>query len=153
MKKIVSFTTSIILALTLALALPITGINIDKSNVAFAQTMTKTGYFSGMTGTMNSLNGQKSRIFFVSSPTLPSNAQTSTVELNVTVSSSSSPFYIYVIDPSGFRDFAKVSRSGKLILNNFSGHTPDGKWQIYIESDGFVSTGSARMKVNYTYQQ
>lgn len=153
MKKIVSFTTSIILALTLVIALPITGINIDKSNVAFAQTMTKTGYFSGITGTMNSLNGQTSRIFFVSSPTLPSNAQTSTVELNVTVSSKSSPFYIYVVDPNGYRDFAKVARSGKVILNNFSGHTPDGKWQIYIESDGFVSTGSARMKVNYTYQQ
>lgn len=39
MKKIVSFTTSIILALTLVIALPITGLNIDKSNVISPQNM------------------------------------------------------------------------------------------------------------------
>ena len=55
-------------------------------------------YFTGGTGTMNSMAGSKSRVFTVSSGGLSDNARVTSVELSVTVSRGSIPFYIVITD-------------------------------------------------------
>lgn len=53
-------------------------------------------YFTGGTGTMNSMAGSQSKIFNASSESISTNVRVTNVELNVTVSRGSIPFYIVV---------------------------------------------------------
>lgn len=114
-----------------------------------------TNYFSGITGTMNTMAGTQSKIFNVSSGSVSTNAKVTTVELNVTVSRGSIPFYIVVKCPSGKYVEKYVSASGKITLTDFKDVSPKGTWQIYIYNMGSaftdVSTATARMTVNYQY--
>ena len=60
-------------------------------------------YFTGGTGTMNSIAGSQSKIFNSSSGSISANARVTNVELNVTVSRGSIPFYIVVESPNGYQ--------------------------------------------------
>lgn len=59
-------------------------------------------YFTGSTGTMNSLFGNPSASRNISSGSIPGNASVSSVKVNVNVSSGSDSFYLYVKHPSGY---------------------------------------------------
>ncbi|RDU25180.1 hypothetical protein [Anaerosacchariphilus polymeriproducens] len=110
-----------------------------------------TNYFTGNTVKMNSYNGVRSTISNISSGTVTGiDPKVTSVTLNVTVSSGSSPFYLYVEDPHGNVDFTTVSKSSSVFLNSFNGVHPYGKWKVYIVTNGIVSTATARMKVNYS---
>ncbi|MFJ7732812.1 hypothetical protein ACIQXF_13050 [Lysinibacillus sp. NPDC097231] len=121
---------------------------IDSSLVPYAS-----NYFSGSTGTMNSLNGQESTAFNISSGSVPSNAKVSSVTLNVTVSSGSAPFYLQVKHPNGdiAQEYITGSGSKSVTLPQFNDTDPTGTWKVSIISTGVVSTATARMTVNYTY--
>lgn len=112
-------------------------------------------YFTGGTGTMNSMAGTQSRIFTASSGGISDNARVTSVELNVTVSRGSIPFYIVVVDPNGAWAEQYVSVSGRLVFDDFNGRYPEGTWQIYIYNEGSaftdVSTASAGITVYYGY--
>lgn len=112
-------------------------------------------YFSGGTGTMNSMAGSKSRAFTVSSGGLSDNARVTSVELSVTVSRGSIPFYIVITDPIGHEYEQYVSATSRFTITAFNDFYPGGTWQIYIYNEGVdftdVSTATASMRVNYGY--
>lgn len=114
-----------------------------------------TNYFSGGTGTMNTMAGSQSKIFNVSSGSVPKEAVVTDVTLNVTVSRGSIPFYIVVKDPAGHSAEKYIRSSGRITFTEFNGKDPKGTWQIYIYNTGAgfqdVSTATARMTVNYQY--
>ncbi len=113
-----------------------------------------TGYSSGSTKRMNSFNGKESAQSTITVSSYDKNAQTSTIELNITVSYGSSPFYIIVVDPNGNEYERLVSSSAKLTISDFSGYLANGKWKVSIrtkETKNVVSTATARLKVNYIY--
>ena len=112
-------------------------------------------YFSGGTGTMNSMAGSKSRVFTVTSGGLSDNARVTSVELSVTVSRGSIPFYIVITDPMGHEYEQYVSATSRFTITAFNEFYPGGTWQIYIYNEGVdftdVSTATASMRVNYGY--
>lgn len=114
-----------------------------------------TNYFTGSTGTMNTMAGTQSRIFNVSSGSISTNAKVTNVGLNVTVSRGSIPFYLVVKSPSGSYAEKYISASGSITFTEFKDESPKGTWQIYIYNTGSeftdVSTATARMTVNYQY--
>jgi hypothetical protein len=115
------------------------------------QVSAATNYFSGSTGTMNSLNGNQSAAWPISSGSVSgTNPVVTSVKLNITVSSGSSAFYIYVVSPQGTTASVLVGNKTPT-LNNFNGENPSGTWQVYIITTGTVSTATARMTVNYSY--
>lgn len=156
MKKLLSmFTTCIMLCVMLATpvsAAENTSIlekNIITANEEFSTYATN--YFTGSTGKMNSLNAGQSRIFNASSGSIYGTSSVTKVTLNVTVSSGSSPFYIYVVNPDGYTASKLISRSGSVSFTEFNGTDAHGKWSIYIRSTGTVSTASANLRVEYSY--
>jgi len=107
-------------------------------------------YFTGSTGTMNSLFGNPSASRNISSGSVPSNASVSSVKVNVNVSPGSDSFYLYVKHPSGY-SATRLVGSTSLSFTEFNGLDPYGTWQVYIVTTGTVSTATARMTVDYTY--
>ena len=77
------------------------------------------------------------------------------MELNVTVSRGSIPFYIVVESPNGYQAERYISTSGKVEFDEFNDFYPKGTWKIYIYNRGSaftdVSTATARITVNYGY--
>lgn len=110
-----------------------------------------TGYFSGNSGIMNSLNGNPSSKWPISSGSINSNAKVTSVTVNVTKNSGSDSFDLYVEAPNGYTASKSVSSSGTLTFNDFNNINPTGKWYIYIKTKGVVSTATARLTVNYSY--
>ena len=112
-------------------------------------------YFTGGTGTMNSMSGSKSKVFNASSGGLSDNARVTSVELNVTVSRGSIPFYIVLTDPVGHEYEQYVSATSRFTITAFNGYYPGGTWKIYIYNNGVdftdVSTATASIRVNYGY--
>jgi len=122
-------------------------------SVLSVQVFAANDYFSGMTGKMNAVaiaNGGVSSAWNISSGSVPTNASVTSVTLNVTVSSGSSPFYIYVKSPTGTIT-SKYVGSTSITFTEFNNQNPKGTWQVWIETTGTVSTASATMKVNYSY--
>jgi hypothetical protein len=111
-----------------------------------------TNYFTGQTGVMNALNGGTSAAWNISSGSVTGDTpQVTSVTLYVTKSTGSSPFYIYVRNPSGTTTAGSYVGSTSLTLTNFNGQNPQGTWQVWIETTGTVSTATASMRVNYSY--
>ncbi len=83
------------------------------------------------------------------------NARVTNVELNVTVSRGSIPFYIVVESPNGYQAERYISTSGKVEFDEFNDFYPKGTWKVYIYNRGSaftdVSTATARITVNYGY--
>ena len=72
---------------------------------------------------MNSIAGSQSKIFNSSSGSISANARVTNVELNVTVSRGSIPFYIVVESPNGYqaeRYIAPVVRLNLMSLTIFT---------------------------------
>ena len=97
-------------------------------------------YFTGGTGTMNSIAGSQSKIFNSSSGSISANARVTNVELNVTVSRGSIPFYIVVESPNGYQAERYISTSGKVEFDEFNDFYPKGTWKIYIYNRGSAFT-------------
>lgn len=99
--------------------------------------------------------GSQSKIFNASSGSISANARVTNVELNVTVSRGSIPFYIVVESPNGYQAERYISTSGKVEFDEFNDFYPKGTWKIYIYNRGSaftdVSTATARITVNYGY--
>ena len=116
-----------------------------------------TNWFSAGTGTLNTISGRESEHDPISSGSVPTNAQVTDVEVSVTVSRGSIPFYLVVEAPNGVSAERYISESGRVSFDEFAeyGIDPEGTWYIYIynEGSGFtdVSTASARMTVTYSY--
>ncbi len=121
-------------------------VTVDNEAVAYT-----TGYFTGQTGRMNSWEGTESAPFTISSGSIPRNAVVTKVTLNVTVSSGSSGFYIFVECPDGTYAERYVSRSGEIVITDLNGCLAYGQWKISIMSVGQVATATARMRVDYSY--
>ncbi len=122
--------------------------------VMVVPTYATTSYSSGSTKVMNSLNGLESAQSPITVSTYDTNAKASTVELNITVSKGSNPFYIIVKSPDGYVREKLVTASTKLTLTDFSGYGANGKWYVSIRTQGSsntVATATATVKVNYTY--
>lgn len=112
-----------------------------------------TNYFSGSTGKMNSLNGLESAAWNVSSGSIntDSKVNSSGVAVNVTVSTGSSPFLLYVEAPNGIWYSRRIGSSGSVTFTEFNGQNAKGTWKVSIQTTGTVSTATANLKVNYTY--
>ena len=112
-------------------------------------------YFTGGTGIMNSMAGSQSKTFNASSGSISENACVTAVELNVTVSRGSIPFYIVVVDPNGHQAERYISASSRVKFDEFNDYYAKGTWKIYIYNRGSaftdVSTATARITVNYGY--
>lgn len=100
----------------------------------------------------------KEPIIFIknaSSGSISANARVTNVELNVTVSRGSIPFYIVVESPNGYQAERYISTSGKVEFDEFNDFYPKGTWKIYIYNRGSaftdVSTATARITANYGY--
>ena len=91
----------------------------------------------------------------ISSGSVPDRAGVTDVEVRVTVSRGSIPFYLTVVSPEGKYASRYVSGSTTLSFDEFDTLDPEGTWYIYICNDGElftdVSTASARMTVTYSY--
>ena len=136
--------------LVVMFAVPVQASEVDYGTANHAYSISS-NYFSGSTGTMNSFQGNQSRIFNISSGSVSDNAEVSDIELRVTVSSGSSPFYIVVKEPNGDFEQYKVTSSTTLDITDFENYKAKGTWQVYITGSSLVSTATARMIVNYTY--
>lgn len=78
------------------------------------------------------------------------------MNLNVTVSQNSVPFYIVVKAPSGESAKEYISSSTTVTFTDeFEELNPKGTWNVYIYNTGTTfydaSTATARMTVNYQY--
>lgn len=155
MKKLLSLITSF--ALCAMLVMPVSAAEVkaaenvvveeaavDNEAVAYAA-----GYFTGQTGKMNSWEGTESAAYTISSGSISRDAEVTKVTLNVTVSSGSSGFYIFVECPDGTYAERYVSRSGEITITDLNGCLAYGKWKISIMSVGQVATATARMRVDY----
>ena len=110
---------------------------------------TITGSFSGSTGTMNSLNGNPSAAWNISSGSTHADARVTGVTVNTTVSNGSARFTLHVQHPNGRIATRSVGSSGSVNLNDFNGIDAGGTWRVWISTDGVVSTATARMTVNH----
>ena len=117
------------------------------------ETVTASNYFTGQTGIMNSLYGAESTRFPISSPSMSTgNPSVTKVTLTVTKKASSANFYIFVKSPSGNIQSKLVTSSGTYYFNTeFDNENPEGTWYIWIQSVSGIATGSARIRVDYTY--
>lgn len=162
MKKLTSLFLSTLLLTGAFFVLPAINTNTSFNSASYSYAITKTNYFSGQTGTMNSLynpysGAVESKKYNISSPTLPKDSKVSTVVANVTFSSKGSPFYLYVKSPSN-KTFSKlIKKSGEITFTEFKDENPNGTWKVSIitaDTNPYKpSTGSARLKINYTYEQ
>ncbi len=119
--------------------------------VMVVPTYATTSYSSGSTKVMNSLNGLESAQSPIKVSPYDIKAKTSTVDVNVTVSSGSNSFYVIVQAPNGVKKEKLITSSTKITLSDFSGYDANGKWYVSIRTTGTVSTASATLKVNYSY--
>lgn len=125
-------------------------VQVQESVVARAS-----NYFTGGTGTLNTMAGNPSKLDPVSSGSVPDNSSVTNVEVHVSVSRGSMPFYLVVVSPDGYQAERYVSATTTLNFDEFNGKDPYGKWFIYIYNMGSafvdVSTATARMTVQYNY--
>lgn len=157
MKKLLS--SMLCLAICVMFVMPVSANEtpiIDTEMLAVSERSTvttrATNYFTGSTVKMNSLYGSQSAISNISSGSvLGTKPQVTSVSLNVTVSSGSDSFKLYVEDPYGYYDYVTVGKSGSVSFSSFNGINPTGKWKVYIVTNSTVSTATARMKVDYSY--
>ena len=161
MKKIIKVLTSALLLSLAMVFLPALNVHLNNGS-GYSYAVTRYGYFSGSTGTMNSLYNsysgpQQSRVYSITSPTLPLDSKTTTVIANVTFSSSGAPFNLYVKSPDGRLASRLISSSTQVTFDEFANERADGKWQVYIVTTStnpmLPSTGSARLTFNYKYEQ
>ncbi len=93
-----------------------------------------TGYSSGSTKMMNSLFGTESEKSTITVSAYKEDAVTNKVELNITVSSGSDPFYVIIESPTGEKTATYIRYSTNLVLYDFNGYDAVGKWKgIYKE--------------------
>ena len=155
MKQRISSLLLACLMLCTMLGTPASAMEVTSSPDAAVPAYIYNNYFSGGTGTMNSMSGSKSKVFTVSSGGLSDNARVTSVELSVTVSRGSIPFYIVITDPVGHEYEQYVSASSRFTITAFNDLYPGGTWRIYIYNEGVdfteVSTATANMRVNYGY--
>lgn len=162
MKKFTSLFLSTLLFTGVFFALPVANINTSFNSSSYSYAITKTNYFSGQTGTMNSLynpysGAVESKKYNIPSPTLPKDSKVSTVVANVTFSSKGSPFKLYVESPNGSIYSKLIQKSGEVNFTEFKDEKPNGTWKVSIitaDTNPYKpSIGSARLKINYTYEQ
>lgn len=112
-------------------------------------------YFSGGTGTLNTMAGKPSKRDPISSGSISFDNAVTDVEVHVTVSRGSMPFYLVVVSPDGREASKYISGSTTVHFDEFNGKKAQGRWFIYIYNTGSqftdVSTATARMKVSYDY--
>lgn len=146
---------SLVVALMLIFTLPTYIFAEEEAALTSDDTFTTyaSNYFSGNTGTMNSLSGKESKIFNISSGSTPTLSKVSSITLNVNVSNRSLPFYLNVKNPDGIvvQHYITGTGSKSVTLTEFNDTNPQGTWKVSITSTGLVSTATASMKVNYTY--
>ena len=125
-------------------------VQVQESVVARA-----TNYFTGGTGTLNTMAGKPSKLDPVSSGSVPDKSSVTDVEVHVSVSRGSIPFYLVVTAPDGTWAERYVGATTTLKFDEFKDCSPSGKWfiQIYNTGSAFtdVSTATARMTVWYNY--
>lgn len=110
------------------------------------------GSFSGITGTMNSLFGQPSGRWSITSGTTPPREVVVTVTITITISSGSDPCYVWVQSPVGTSTpSSRTYGPGTYTITytNFNGQNPQGTWFVWIQTTGTVSTATGRLVVNY----
>lgn len=108
------------------------------------------GSFSGITGTMNSLFGQPSGRWSITSPTIPSGERVTSVTLTLTVSSGSAPCYAFVQSPQGtIGQSSSTYGPGTYTITFpvFNTQNPQGTWYVWIQTTGTVSTATGRLVV------
>lgn len=149
-KRICSLVVAIVMMLTMSVSVFAEETTLVPDE---AVSMLSTNYFTGSTGTMNSLYQNESTIFNISSGTIPSLSKVSSVTLNVNVSSGSGSFYLNVKHPNDdvVQHYITGTGSKSVTLNQFNNTDPQGTWKVSITTTGIVSTATARMTVNYTY--
>lgn len=153
-KKVLSLFVACVMVLSLCPAAFAADVLVtEEANSAIAPL--STNWFSGGTGTLNTIAGRESEYDPVSSGSVPDGAGVTDVEVRVTVSRGSIPFYLTVVAPDGESASRYVSGSTTLSFDEFNNLNPEGTWYIYICNDGEmftdVSTASARMTVTYSY--
>ena len=155
MKKRAISAILVCLMLCAMLGTPASAMGVADAADSAAPAYLYNNYFTGGTGTMNSMSGSKSKVFNASSGGLSDNARVTSVELNVTVSRGSIPFYIVLTDPVGHEYEQYVSAISRFTITAFNGYYPGGTWKIYIYNNGVdftdVSTATASIRVNYGY--
>lgn len=125
------------------------------SEVAGVVSQRASNYFTGGTGSLNTMAGKPYKHDPISSGSISFEAAVTDVEVHVTISRGSMPFYLVVESPYGEVESRYVSASTVLHFDEFNSIAPQGTWYIYIYNTGSVftdvSTASARMKVYYDY--
>ncbi len=110
-----------------------------------------TNWFSGSTGTMNSLNGTKGNSFNITSPSINAASAITSITASVSVSNGSDQFYLTLVDPSGYSAQKLIGSSGTVTFTEFANRKAYGTWKTYITTTGLVSTASAKYTFNYQY--
>jgi hypothetical protein len=163
-KRTLSLITACVMVFSV-LCIPVAAANIstepNASAGAVEQTYLYNNYFSGGSGTLNTVAGAQSKIASVSSGGLSVNAKVTSVALSITISKGSTDFYVVITSPEGSRIQTYVAGSNtstvtrNLTLNDFNNEYPKGTWNIYIYNTGTtyteVATATINMTVNYGY--
>lgn len=152
-KKVTMILMSLFLAMMMVMPVSAEEISQDISESEISETISATNYFTGMTGTMNSLYGAESTRYPITSPSMSTgNPSVTKVTLTVTKKASSANFYIYVKSPSGTVENQLVTSSGTYYFNTeFDNEDPEGTWYVWIRSVSGIATATARFRVDYTY--
>ena len=108
--------------------------------------------FSGSTRVLNALNGGSSIQSPISSGTVSPDARITGVTVNATVSSGSASSTLYVRSPGGKTASRTLGgSSATLNFTEFNTENPSGTWNVWIVTNGTVTTVNARMTVNYSF--
>ncbi|SER69687.1 hypothetical protein SAMN04487884_10996 [Butyrivibrio fibrisolvens] len=153
MKRVMTIVMSLVLAVMMVMPVSAEEMTYDISETEINESVTASNYFTGQTGTMNSLYGNESVRYPITSPTISTgNPLVTKVTVTVTKKSSSANFYLYVKSPSGNIESILVTSSGTYYFyTEFDNEDPEGTWYVWIESVSGIATASARLRVDYIY--
>lgn len=99
---------------------------------------------------LNAVNGGVSRKVSIPSGSVSGNPIISTA-LNVRASNGSDPFKLYLQAPDGTTFWIIMDATGVTGVDNFNIENLSGRWTIWIETLGTVSTATISVKTNYDY--
>lgn len=136
--------------------LPVSAVELPNTatvNDAVVTGTSGTNYFSKITPKLNSLNGLPATASLSSGSCSGDTRSITSVSVYCRVSSGSSPFTLYVTSPSGKTLSTSCgTSSGTYTFSGFRGEYPYGTWIIIIVTNGTVSTVTATLDINYSYQ-
>lgn len=153
MKKVLS----IILCMSLCImsVIPVSAEEVSKEHFMEVEgnniSTYASNYFNKQAIQLSSVAGSESKRISISTGSVSSSSQITSMSLNVRVNGGSDPFKLFVQAPDGTLYCVVMEATGVIDVDNFNGKNLSGSWTIWIETLGTVSLATVSVRINYSY--